>query len=318
MKTRIVTAVIVLAAFLPCLFIGDWLFYAICIAILAIGVYEVLHVIDHTDFFTYFFTFTSALLIMSWPIIRVALYNIGNPSFTFMPHLYYYFDSIYISLILITLSIIELFFLVTVYKDFTVRDACFVFTICIILCMGLQSFLFLRYFPLFEIKDSIPQYGWFILNYETVFRSTFLILYVLIATIMTDTGAYFVGVFFGRHKMNERISPKKTWEGFVGGIVISVATSFGFGMICCCTSNPMIKLLDLNHWYFILILSLILPFIATLGDFVFSSLKRYYNIKDFGNLLPGHGGVLDRIDSLIFAALVTAVFISIISGNYLV
>ena len=136
---------------------------------------------------------------------------------------------------------------------------------------------------------------------------------------MTDIGAYFIGVFFGKHKMNPRISPKKTWEGFVGGIVISSFFSFGAAMILCVCKHPLVSgLLDLQHWYLILALSLILPFVATLGDFVFSSAKRHFEIKDFGNIMPGHGGVLDRLDSVIFTMITTAVFLELVSywGNF--
>ena len=136
---------------------------------------------------------------------------------------------------------------------------------------------------------------------------------------MTDIGAYFIGVFFGKHKMNPRISPKKTWEGFAGGIVISSFFSFGVAMILCACKHPLVSgLLDLQHWYLILALSLILPFVATLGDFVFSSAKRHFEIKDFGNIMPGHGGVLDRLDSVIFTMITTAVFLELVSywGNF--
>jgi phosphatidate cytidylyltransferase len=69
---------------------------------------------------------------------------------------------------------------------------------------------------------------------------------------------------------------------------------------------------DLKHWYLILVLSVVLPFVSVLGDFVFSSAKRYFEIKDFGNIMPGHGGALDRIDSVVFTMLTTAVYISLI------
>lgn len=142
--------------------------------------------------------------------------------------------------------------------------------------------------------------------------SSMLFVFVGIGTFMTDTGAFFVGIFFGKHKMNPRISPKKTWEGFVGGIVVSFICSFGFGMALCATGNPLvIGLVDMEHWYILLILSILIPFVSTLGDFVFSSAKRYFEIKDFGNLIPGHGGILDRVDSLIFTMITCAVVLSL-------
>ena len=120
--------------------------------------------------------------------------------------------------------------------------------------------------------------------------------------------------------MNERISPKKTWEGFVGGVVISFLLSSALGLTLASIKgsdgaswsiHPNITLKE--HWYLILILSMIIPLFATLGDFVFSSIKRYWGIKDYGVLIPGHGGVLDRLDSIIFASIITAIFIHMLS-----
>ncbi len=114
--------------------------------------------------------------------------------------------------------------------------------------------------------------------------------YIAIACYMCDSGAYFFGVFFGKHKMIPRISPNKTWEGSIGGYATGALTSLLFGLLLC-TDLPKGLLFCA---------SLTLPLVAQLGDLSFSSIKRHFAIKDFGNLLPGHGGVLDRVDSLIF------------------
>ncbi|HHX52764.1 MAG TPA: phosphatidate cytidylyltransferase [Erysipelothrix sp.] len=119
------------------------------------------------------------------------------------------------------------------------------------------------------------------------------ILWIFIANFMTDTGAYFVGSWFGKRKLNERLSPKKTVEGAIGGWIFSFMISLIFGLVVFdgqLSSN------------FIIVTSLVIPITAQVGDFFFSSIKRVYNIKDFGNLFPGHGGMLDRIDSLLFSA----------------
>ena len=151
-------------------------------------------------------------------------------------------------------------------------------------------------------------------NFFDNFESCLFMIYLLLGTLMTDTGAYFVGVFFGKHKMNERISPKKTWEGFWGGIVISSFISFAFGFLFSMFGHPLVMgVLDFDHWYLILILSIVIPFVSTLGDFVFSSVKRFYGIKDFGRIMPGHGGVLDRIDSVIFVLIVAGMFMMLVS-----
>ena len=121
-----------------------------------------------------------------------------------------------------------------------------------------------------------------------------ILLYVAIACFMCDTMAYFTGVFFGKHKMIPRISPNKTWEGAIGGYVCAAAASMVYGLL-------VVKQMPA---YLIVAGSLILPAVAQIGDLSFSSVKRHFGIKDFGNLLPGHGGVLDRIDSLLFCLIV--------------
>ena len=179
---------------------------------------------------------------------------------------------------------------------------------------GLQCVLYLRFIPIYErflINPNAPEVTSHF-NFYQNFESCTLLIYVALGTFMTDAGAYFIGVFFGKNKINPRISPKKTWEGFFGGIAISTAFSFAFGMIMAGVGHPILQCFDVNHWYYILIISLLMPLFATLGDFTFSSLKRYYNIKDFGNILPGHGGVLDRIDSAIFSAIIATIAVSII------
>ncbi len=115
--------------------------------------------------------------------------------------------------------------------------------------------------------------------------------WILVANYLTDTMAYFIGVKFGKHKMIPSVSPNKTWEGALGGYFGGLIGSLVFGYF-----------LDFDY-EFIILASLLIPIVAQLGDLFFSSIKRQYNIKDFGTLLPSHGGILDRIDSLVFSLL---------------
>ena len=206
--------------------------------------------------------------------------------------------------------------MVLIDKNFAIRDATYIFTFLLILSLGIQSALFLRSLP--SYTKACHSSGEIILNksyfnlYDS-FESSSLFIYVVIGAFTTDIGAYFVGVFFGRNKINERISPKKTWEGFIGGVVISIVISFLFGFILASIGHPMLDIFSLERWYLILAVSIVMPFFSTLGDFVFSSAKRYYEIKDYGSVLPGHGGVMDRIDSLIFTLIASAVVINIIT-----
>ena len=109
----------------------------------------------------------------------------------------------------------------------------------------------------------------------------------------TDIFAYLVGVCIGKHRFSPNISPKKSIEGSVGGticcVVFSAVATFVYSVIMDCSVNYGI----------VLIYALLCSLVGQIGDFSFSYIKRSYGIKDFGNLLPGHGGVLDRLDSLI-------------------
>ncbi|TDG37412.1 phosphatidate cytidylyltransferase [Pedobacter changchengzhani] len=116
-----------------------------------------------------------------------------------------------------------------------------------------------------------------------------------------DTGAYLFGVKFGKRKLFERHSPKKSWEGFFGGMFTSVLVAVGLSYIF--TENQM--------WVWVGMAVLIASF-GTLGDLVESMLKRSLNTKDSGNLLPGHGGLLDRFDGLLLAAPVVYAYLYLI------
>lgn len=113
---------------------------------------------------------------------------------------------------------------------------------------------------------------------------------IIVATYSCDTFAYLTGRFFGKHKLNERVSPKKTIEGSIGGWL--------FGLIC---SLLFWKLFMFeNEFKLVLLSGIFCPIFGQIGDLAFSAIKRCYGIKDYGNLLPGHGGILDRVDSLLF------------------
>lgn len=127
--------------------------------------------------------------------------------------------------------------------------------------------------------------------------------YVIVNCYITDVFAFFVGLKFGKHKLIERISPKKTIEGAIGGWL--------FGFIISFLWARFFNFFDYSSSIF-LISSLILPIISQIGDLIFSSIKRTYGIKDFSNLIPGHGGILDRFDSNIVSILFFGVLLSLI------
>lgn len=121
-------------------------------------------------------------------------------------------------------------------------------------------------------------------NYEIIFG----LLFILWAS---DTGAYFAGTRFGKRKLFERISPKKSWEGFAGGAMLALIFVYGLSLF--------FPSLSLKQWF---IVGFIIIVGGTFGDLVESLLKRSFEIKDSGDALPGHGGFLDRFDGLLISA----------------
>lgn len=127
---------------------------------------------------------------------------------------------------------------------------------------------------------------WFVLT-----NSNILLLSVFVFIWVNDTGAFIVGSLLGKHKMFPRVSPKKSWEGLIGGFLFTIGCAF---IICYISAQEPI--LSLADW---ITLAVLVSTAATLGDLIESLLKRTAGVKDSGNIIPGHGGILDRIDSLL-------------------
>jgi phosphatidate cytidylyltransferase len=128
-----------------------------------------------------------------------------------------------------------------------------------------------------------------------------IILGVFIMIWANDTGAYIVGVNFGKHRLFERISPKKSWEGSIGGAVITLAVAYLYSLF----SHD----LSLVLW---LIIAVLVFIFGSLGDLVESLFKRCISIKDSGKILPGHGGVLDRFDAILLVSPMVFIFLEVI------
>ncbi|NLT40066.1 MAG: phosphatidate cytidylyltransferase [Clostridiales bacterium] len=116
-----------------------------------------------------------------------------------------------------------------------------------------------------------------------------------VIALASDTGAYFAGTYLGKHRAAGNISPDKTYEGFIGGLLGALVITAVYSVI-------MLLLYRTVSWLGIIAYGILGSAIGQFGDMVFSYIKRQYNTKTFGKLLPGHGGVLDRLDSVIFCA----------------
>ncbi len=126
------------------------------------------------------------------------------------------------------------------------------------------------------------------------------IFFLLTVIFANDTGAFYIGRIWGRHKLYESVSPNKTWEGAIGGMLFSLLTAFIF-----------LRLLSIYKFgWSIVVLVLVMTAMAQIGDLAESMLKRNKGIKDSGKILPGHGGFLDRIDGLLFSVPVLYAFLT--------
>lgn len=136
-----------------------------------------------------------------------------------------------------------------------------------------------------------------VMVYIAMNYSPYILLTIFVLMWLNDTGAYLVGCSIGRHKLIERVSPKKTWEGFFGGLIFSMAVS----LLIFYFIKPFegMEHIDMSLIFWLSI-GAIVSIIGTWGDLIESMIKRDLQIKDSGNLIPGHGGILDRIDSILF------------------
>jgi phosphatidate cytidylyltransferase len=148
---------------------------------------------------------------------------------------------------------------------------------------------------------------------KTYGLSDFLIFYVMLIVWGADVGAYFAGRTFGKNKLAPNVSPGKTWEGVYGGLMTTLLIAIGGGY--CLTEYTNI-VLDPLKWAALIAVTLLVTMVSVLGDLVESMLKRYRGIKDSSQLLPGHGGIMDRIDSMTAAVPVFALALTWLQWNF--
>ena len=304
LKKRVITGLIMAAIAFPCLILGNWLFFGFIVVVTGLAAYELVHITKiegKLKIAIYVIVITMMLFLINYIFFKDNWELIKNgeqvTAWTFVNK---NFENIELSSMLIIITAIIFFCISFATEKMTIFYVFYFITMLIVISLGIQSFLYLRFSPFLAWELADPSY----VNQASFpyFESLLLVLYLMIGVMMNDIGAYFVGILFGKHKMNPRISPKKTWEGFIGGIVISAVFSITFALVLALVKKPILPRFALDtQFYWIPLISIAMPLAGDIGDFVFSAIKRNEGIKDFSNLLPGHGGILDRIDSLLFA-----------------
>lgn len=319
MKTRIITSIVLALICLPCAFIGGWFYFALVFVMVAIATHEIVSVERKRRFslFIYVFCFIIMYSLIYWVFIKNQVLQYRDDPLNYFFAIERGFNTLSVSTIAIAIAAAVFFIVVLANEKFTIHDASYLFTMIVVVALGMQALLFMRYYPYSKFAFDTPSST---INIDTplfkYLHSAFLLIYLAIGVMVNDIGAYFIGVLFGRNKVNPRISPKKTWEGFFGGIVISFVISVGFAILVSELGMPILPFLTTDKWYWIVLLSLAMPLVGNLGDFTLSSIKRSYEIKDFGTILKGHGGVLDRLDSALFSAIAIAILITFINNSW--
>ena len=307
MLTRTITGIVIAIIGIPCLILGDWFFVALVFFVTTVAVYEMLHVTGKEyPWYIWLTTYIAVYTFVFWVFFQ-GVYKIAWIDIT-APHQFLMAD-IRISTVGFGFYIAVLLLYSIISRKIDMNDVFYLFAMSLFLGITVQSVLFLRLCPakLAEIANSS-------ITYASPMETCGLIVYVFAGVFLNDIFAYFTGVLFGKHKMAPVLSPKKTWEGCIGGVVLSTAVTMGMVLIAdlCFNYSILEGIIDAEHWYFALIISLVMSISGVIGDLMFSMIKRHYGIKDFGNIFPGHGGVLDRFDSLFIAALLVSIIIGVI------
>lgn len=313
LKKRVIIGILMAIVVVPCVFIGTWAYLALVVLAVGAATYEIARVPSKKLYWlVWAVTFITMYSLIFWVAVKEAFSEydewVSWDSFCRL------FNEVWLSPIAIAVMI-GMFFIVIIFtKEFDVSDACYLIAMTLLISFGFQSLLYIRYIPFTQFNKP----GSVLIESSSFryFQSALLLVYLLIATCFNDMGAYFVGILFGKHKMNPRISPKKTWEGFAGGIVFSCVFSMIFALLCAHYNKALLPIFTIDKWYWILLCSIVLPLFGDLGDFAFSAIKRHFGVKDYSHVLGPHGGILDRIDSVLFSGAALAILVTMISNNW--
>lgn len=262
MKTRIISAIIMLAVFIPILLLGD-IYYSILSCILGmIALWELMRLEKNIPLYMRIISYFICLFLIIYHYKETNYFTEVNYAILVSMFFIYSFSSI-------------------INKDtkkYTYKDSLWLMTMTLLIGIMFNSFIRIRLLGLYPV------------------------IYCFLISTMTDTFALFGGKLFGKHKLAPLISPNKTIEGsIVGSLFGTIISSIFYYFVI---GNMSIEV--------ILLLSFVLTIFGQMGDLFFSNIKRFYNVKDFSNIIPGHGGILDRLDSVIFVILGYLLYILII------
>lgn len=233
----------------------QYLYYALISFLLLVGTWECMKIMKFGDGYEKWIVF---------PLVIFIFYVFSKRYFQHG----FYFDFRLSEILALSLTVIAVITLFKFSNELYIDSGKLIFTVIYVALP-------------FSFALGLPKYS----SIENTFSLEVIFLFILIWS--SDTFAYLVGKFFGKHKMAPKISPKKTWEGYIGGVVLTLVLSYFVEQY-----QPQLR----GNW---MVVGFLIAAFAPLGDLVESQLKRNFGVKDSGNIIPGHGGVLDRLDSFL-------------------
>ena len=280
MKIRLISAAVALLIFIPVVIVSDSIVLPIAVALVSvIGLFEIFRCVGvHKNIFFGLPYYLVALIVPAAIHCVVAdLYPLPIQSI----------------FLIALLALVVWSYPCAIFSKGSIKitDACTASIGAIYLTAGLNSLLFVR-----QGMDA----GFY--HFALIF----------IGAWITDSAAYFCGRAFGKHKLIPDVSPKKTVEGSVGGTLICVLCFVIFALIVQALPSDASTSISVNYPALI-VCGLVISIVSQIGDLAMSLMKRHYGIKDFGKIMPGHGGVLDRFDSILAAAIVLLICCSVLT-----
>jgi len=277
MKKRIIVSVILLPLFFAVLFYFPPYVLTVAVSLLvAIGSYELMRAASEAmaaPMRPAVYAIIVAVLVPPAVYLRTLLLSkIEDNSFSQVDIMI--FDLAIVLFVLFSLLVIDMLLSFKSERRVKLQQLPIIITAAIIIPYMLSALINLRMMPAGHLLVLMP----------------------IIVTFLTDSGAYFTGVAIGKHKAFPKISPNKTVEGYIGGFITGIVGMLIYGFVIDAATAHVV------NYQILIIYGFVGAVITEAGDLVFSYIKRKCNVKDYGNIIPGHGGVLDRFDSMIFTA----------------